>query len=61
MTIDVTSNFVCYPKGIKDLLHVDMRNIGADGQVRRRLAPVFEDDRCLCGAAGQVTTGVRVR
>jgi hypothetical protein len=31
MTIDVASSFVCHTKGIKDLLHVDMSNIGADG------------------------------
>ena len=44
MAIDIASSLVCHTKGIKDLLHVDMGNIGADGQVQRRLAPVFEVD-----------------
>ena len=54
MAIDTARSLVCQTKGIEDLLHVDMDNIGTHGQVRRRLAPVFEFDPRPGGAAGQV-------
>jgi hypothetical protein len=52
MAIDTARSLVCHTKGIEDLLHVDMGHIGAHGQVRRRLAPVFEFDPRPCGATG---------
>lgn len=54
MAIDIASSLVCHTKGIEDLLHVDVGDIGADGDVQRRLAPVFEFDPRLCGATGQL-------
>ena len=54
MAIDTARSLVCQTKGIEDLRHVDMDNIGTHGQVRRRLAPVFECDPRPGGAAGQL-------
>ena len=54
MPIDTARSLVFQTKGIEDLLHVDMGHLGAHGQVRQRLAPVFEVDPRPGGAAGQV-------
>ena len=38
MPIDTARSLVFQTKGIEDLLHIDMGNLGAHGEVRQRLA-----------------------
>ena len=53
MAIDTTGGLVFHAKCSEHLLHVNMGNLGADGHVQRRLAPVLTLDLRPCGAAGQ--------
>ena len=54
MAIDTASSLVFHTKGIEYLRHVDVGDIGADGYVQRRRAPVFDFDLRPCGTAGQL-------
>ena len=50
-TLPVTSYSM--PSAANNLLHVNMGDLGADGHVQRRLAPVFDFDLRPCEAVGQ--------
>ena len=54
MAIDTAGGLVFHPKHSQNLLHIDMGDIGLDGTVQRRLAPVVDLDLRTQGAACQV-------